>query len=392
MLSACPLVSKPKAMPQAMVSKQTLVVQHCRCVNAADHTLAGSASKALHCMLALQAQPTALHCCCIPTMAITWLVFDCREHPLESLTRLYADLMRGADLTPSDEVVALLLLAAHQRNMRKRHMKRKLAGRDCCTGLPEDRKCHDASSSAEDSSHTDSSAAKTQDCLQPRTGQSDSAGSASEQRSNLAKQEAGNCHGAGESRHKNDCQNGDSSDKTVSNGNSSTSSSMTEAAVANGGAVHQQGASQDHKDLNQNPQQQHQQPQQQQQHQQRQNQCQPDHQQYGQQQQQQSSHMRRNQRPTLKEMHVTSGVDVEQGWDRGDDVADDLDDEATDEELGQVTVYEHGRGCGFPCVLTPSSLASELAPDMPHSQVAEICLGELRRLPASLSAPGWWSC
>ena len=266
--------------------------------------------------------------------------------------------MRGADLTPSDEVVALLLLAAHQRNMRKRHMKRKLAGRDCCTGLPEDRKCHDASSSAEDSSHKES-AAKRQDCLQPRTGQSDSAVSVSGQRSNSVRQEAGNCHSAGESGLQNGCQNGNSN-TAASNEDSSTSSSRTEAAVASPtGAAQQQGAGQDHENLWQHSQQQHQQ----QQHQQ-------------QQQQQQSTHMKRNQRPTLKEMHVTSGVDIEQGWNRGDDAADNSDDEAIDEELGQVTVYEHGQGCGFPCVLTPSSLAAELAPDMPHSQVAEICLGE----------------
>ena len=54
---------------------------------------------------------------------------------------------------------------------------------------------------------------------------------------------------------------------------------------------------------------------------------------------------------------------------------DDSDGDAHDEELGHVTVFEEGKGCGFPCVLTPSSLAAELAPDMPHSQVAEICLG-----------------
>jgi len=45
--------------------------------------------------------------------------------------------MRGVDLTPADETVALLLLAAHQRNMRKRHIKRKLAGKSCCSGSPD---------------------------------------------------------------------------------------------------------------------------------------------------------------------------------------------------------------------------------------------------------------
>ena len=73
---------------------------------------------------------------------------------------------------------------------------------------------------------------------------------------------------------------------------------------------------------------------------------------------------------------MQSGVDLEQGWGRGNDVAeDDSDDDASDNELGQVTVYEQGKGCGFPCVITPSSLATELAPDLPHSKVAEICLG-----------------
>lgn len=73
---------------------------------------------------------------------------------------------------------------------------------------------------------------------------------------------------------------------------------------------------------------------------------------------------------------MQSGVDIEQGWAHGNDVAeDDSDDDASDDELGQVTVFEQGKGCGFPCVITPSSLATELAPDLSHSEVAEICLG-----------------
>lgn len=291
-----------------------------------------------------------------------------REHPLESLTSLYADLMRGADLTPSDEVVALLLLAAHQRNMRKRHLKRKLAGRSCCQGpsqyckSPNGIAAHDnklkSSLSDKGSHNTSRSGPDEQSQSQSSSGQHESALSAAMQGGGNAQQESRRSDV--EDTRLNSVQDGE-----VYGGDYSSSSFSSEDQGQNNANAAPQHAAGD--TMGEQPAvTQQQQEEQQQQHQQQQEQ---------QQQQQparwQQRHKMPPKQPSLKDVHVQSGVDIEQGWGRGNDVGDDSDDE----ELGKVTMFEQGTGCGFPCVLTPSSLAAELAPDMPHSEVAEICLG-----------------
>ena len=90
-------------------------------------------------------------------------------------------------------------------------------------------------------------------------------------------------------------------------------------------------------------------------------------------------HNPRKQRPTLQQMHLPTGVDPEQGWGRGADTDDDDSDVSYDD--GDVAVFEEGRGCGFPCVLTPSSMAADLAPHLTHHQAAQIYLGRRPPVP-----------
>ena len=47
-----------------------------------------------------------------------------------------------------------------------------------------------------------------------------------------------------------------------------------------------------------------------------------------------------------------------------------------DADDDQVSVFsEESRGCGFTCVITPSSMAAELAPDLTHQEAADLYLG-----------------
>ena len=289
--------------------------------------------------------------------------------------------MRGVDLTPADEVVALLLLAAHQRNMRKRHIKRKLAGKSCCKGPPDLCKPSSAhlseavtqpdkqqphhypeeqgntqhqqdaevqlnvnqgdkqkqsqpdlsSTSANDSRHHDSSGSLA---LRPRgtEPQQDAAsqpqhGSAQSQHKILLQQQPTGHHAHDDSA----CEHSQYAQQQVQQQQQHSQSGTQQAEVASS----DQGSIFGKK---QNP---------------------------------------RKQRPTLRQIHLPTGIDPEQGWGRGADTDDDDSDVSYDD--GDVAVFEEGRGCGFPCVLTPSSMAADLAPHLTHHQAAQIYLG--RRLP-----------
>ena len=50
----------------------------------------------------------------------------CRERPLERLADLYTGLLHGADLSPSDEAVSVVLLSAMQRKWRNALVKKRL--------------------------------------------------------------------------------------------------------------------------------------------------------------------------------------------------------------------------------------------------------------------------
>ena len=50
----------------------------------------------------------------------------CRERPLERLADLYTGLLHGADLSPSDEAVSVILLSAMQRKWRNALVKKRL--------------------------------------------------------------------------------------------------------------------------------------------------------------------------------------------------------------------------------------------------------------------------
>ncbi len=50
----------------------------------------------------------------------------CRERPLERLADLYTGLLHGADLSPSDEAVSVILLSALQRKWRNALVKKRL--------------------------------------------------------------------------------------------------------------------------------------------------------------------------------------------------------------------------------------------------------------------------
>ena len=67
-------------------------------------------------MLLLGSQAN-LTCLALPT---------CRERPLERLADLYTGLLHGADLSPSDEAVSVVLLSAMQRKWRNALVKKRL--------------------------------------------------------------------------------------------------------------------------------------------------------------------------------------------------------------------------------------------------------------------------
>jgi len=294
---------------------------------------------------------------------------------------LYTDLMRGVDLTPADEVVALLLLAAHQRNMRKRHIKRKLAGKSCCKGPPDLCK--------------PSSAHLSEAVTQP-----------DKQQPHHYPEEQGNTQHQQDAEVQFNVNQGDKQKQsqpdlssTSANDSRHHDSSGSLALTPRGTEPQQDAASQpqhgsaqsQHKILLQQQPTSH--------HAHDDSAC--EHSQYAQQQvQQQQQHSQsgtqqaevassdqgsifgkkqnpRKQRPTLRQIHLPTGIDAEQGWGRGADTDDDDSDVSYDD--GDVAVFEEGRGCGFPCVLTPSSMAADLAPHLTHHQAAQIYLG--RRLP-----------
>ena len=291
--------------------------------------------------------------------------------------------MRGADLTPTDETVALLLLAAHQRNMRKRHIKRQLAGKTCCKGALEI--CNQRDVQLPD--------AMTQpDKLQPHNyPQADGA----DQEQQSKGPQLDDCHAQGQ-------QNSQSHQSTVSIvdpalPNASMSSASSPQAAGNrdsderlshwdailqhdGVAEGQQQAASEQEPGSRHVHDVNTYAQTQQQQQQQQANIDPD----AERQQAASqnsgsihgskpSQTKKSRRPILKEIHLPTGVDVEQGWGRGSDTDDS--DVGYDDD-GDVAVFEDGRGCGFPCVLTPSSLAAQLAPHLTDQQAAEIYLGK----------------
>lgn len=47
----------------------------------------------------------------------------CRQRPLGQLAELYSRLLHGADLSPSDEFISLILLSAAQRKSRQAHVR-----------------------------------------------------------------------------------------------------------------------------------------------------------------------------------------------------------------------------------------------------------------------------
>lgn len=304
--------------------------------------------------------------------------------------------MRGVDLTPADETVALLLLAAHQRNMRKRHIKRKLAGKSCCSGPPD--LCKPGSAHL--------STAMTQpDKQQPHHAPQEVGNTQQQQDTQL--QATGSTQQLQDTEVQVDVNPGDRQqqyqpylsslsasdschhDLSGSWGLTAQAAEPEESAASqpqNGSAQSQQ-----HKILLQQQPTSH--------HAHDDSAC--EHSQYAQQQVQQQQQQRshgtqqaevassdrgsisgkkqhpRKQRPTLQQMHLPTGIDPEQGWGRGADTDDDDSDVSYDD--GDVAVFEEGRGCGFPCILTPSSMAADLAPHLTHQQAAQIYLG--RRLP-----------
>ena len=303
---------------------------------------------------------------------------------------MYTDLMRGVDLTPTDEVVALLLLAAHQRNMRRRHIKRKLAGKSCCSSQP--------NLQLPDSKHLPDQQQQQQQQQQQRQ-------PALMQHSQNGYPEVSDQHGEQDGQQQccsssNELQQHSTSISLQSNSSapgsdsSKLSCSAQQAApeaqvVASGccadrqpavlqrqegpdeGQQHrgeqQQACSRHLRDINDSA-----------------------HSQVHQQEPASSTHQRgreqqiskagkqNNKRPKLKQMHVPTGVDVEQGWGAGNDAeGSDVDYDADDD---QVSIFsEQNRGCGFPCVITPSNMAAELAPNLTQQEAANLYLG----------APAW---
>ena len=343
----------------------------------------------------------------------TEITYKCRNHPLESLTELYTDLMRGVDLTPRDEVVALLLLAAHQRNMRRRHIKRKLAGKNCCKGPPDF--CHRHNVHLPKSKQEWPNAEQQQQQQQSRqerlllkhhqngvlSADNNQDGEANGERKDLSSSSEEQ-----PSQKQWDLSNTNSI-KSCGDESESTSSfiSREQVSVPSGhlaramhlpqpsagqqqeiapgndqpnGPMHQAGSW--HSQHNNAYSQQQQQPQMFQQPAQLKASDAMRPQQYGTAQHDVGPHGSKpgkpiNARPKLEQMQQPTGVDVEQGWGASDDTEmSDVDKDAQD---GDASVFEEGRGCGFPSVITPSSMAAELAPNLTQQEAADLYLGQL---------------
>ena len=309
------------------------------------------------------------------------LSWPCRDHPLESLTQLYTDLMRGADITPADEVVAVLLLGAHQRNMRKRHIKCKLAGKTCCQGpshlcqrpaplppgamqQPDKQQPHNYPQQDDNEEQNDIhlNTSHIQHLCHPSTSGSDGPSHDTASTSSLSTPQATDRQRFTE-RQPQHGQAASSGQQVVH------AESQQQDAAVNGCqpsvSLHWPPNSRHmHDDSASN---------------------QDGHYQVAERQQQSDTKQQhaahdgkkgQSRRPGLKDMHLASGVDVEQGWGRGDDADDSDTDVDYDKDDGDVAVFERGEGCGFPCVLTPSSMAAELAPHLTQQQAADIYLGE----------------
>lgn len=294
--------------------------------------------------------------------------------------------MRGVDLTPTDEVVALLLLAAHQRNMRRRHIKRKLAGKSCCTShrdlhLPHPKHSPDVQQKQQwqqqrqqqptqmkhshsgyleaDGTQPDEQDGQQQCCNSSHELQQHS--SSTSQQSNAVSQTPG--FDSSESS----CST-DPASPPVADEPCAACQSAACQRPGRGDEGQQQGAEQ-HKvcskhsqDINDTA------------HSQVHQQAAPRQQETANIKHQHGHQHHSSRAGRRKQMHVPKGVDVEQGWGVGNDAeGSDVDYDADD---GQVLVFsEESRGCGFPCVITPSSMAAELAPDLTHQEAAKLYLG-----------------
>ena len=293
--------------------------------------------------------------------------------------------MRGADLTPTDEVVALLLLAAHQRNMRRRHIKRKLAGKSCCRDrrnlqLPGPRQPHDQRQQQQQrqsalvkhihNGHLEANQAQDME----QDGQKQCSRSSSElQQHSTATLLQNHSHAPGSDSSKSSCsaQQAAPEVQAVASGCYADlqAAALQQQEGPDEGEQQGQGGGQQRvcsrhlQHINDSA-----------------------HSQGHQQQPTTSSHQhgseqqsskagKQNKRPKLKQMHVPTGVDVEQGWGAGNDAeGSDVDYDADDD---QVSVFsEQNRGCGFPCVITPSSMAADLAPNLTHQEAANLYLGQ----------------
>lgn len=294
--------------------------------------------------------------------------------------------MRGVDLTPTDEVVALLLLAAHQRNMRRRHIKRKLAGKSCCTShrdlhlphpkhspdvqqkqqwsqqrqhqptlkkhshsgyLEADGAQHDVQDGQQqccDSSHENQQHSNITSQQSTSMGQtpgldlSESSSSTEQAASAVADEHDAACQSAACKQQ--ECpdegqQQGAEQQKPCSKHSQDINDSAHSQIHQEGTSCQQESASIRHKHGSQH----------------------------------QSSRAGKR-----KQLHMPKGVDVEQGWGAGNDAeGSDVDYDADDD---QVSVFsEESKGCGFLCVITPSSMAAELAPNVTHQEAADLYLG-----------------
>lgn len=295
--------------------------------------------------------------------------------------------MRGVDLTPTDEVVALLLLAAHQRNMRRRHIKRKLVGKSCCTShrdlhLPHPKHSPDiqqkqqwqqqrqqqptqmkhnhsgyleavgaqqdeqdgqqqcCNSSHELQQHSSTSQQSTSVSQTPGFGSSESSCSTDPASLAVGDERCAVCHCQSAACQQQEC--GDKGQKQRAEQQEACSKHSQDINDSAHSQVHQQGTS--HQQATAIIRDQH------------------------------GSQHQSSRAGKQKQMHVPKGVDVEQGWGTGNDAeGSDVDYDADDH---QVSVFsEESRGCGFPCVITPSSMAAELAPDLTHQEAANLYLG-----------------
>ena len=298
--------------------------------------------------------------------------------------------MRGVDLVPSDEVVALLLLAAHQRNMRRRHIKRKLAGKSCCQGPPH--LCHEPGLQPSDAM-TSPHHKQPHNYPQHEKDQAEEPNSQTQQESGKFDQD----RQLQQTSSSDDSPTSDSPSKSDSSGQGMTGADSCTVQYAKPLQGNQHGADQQQHEQysaqndssldDEGPQEQQQYRQQQQQRQQQQlqhpqqpqrpsHQAQQDDSQEGRRHSGTSGLQKQSNRPSLKDIHLPTGVDVEQGWGRGNDTDDANSDVGYDDD-SDVAVFEQARGCGFPCVITPSSTAAELAPHLTQQQAAQIYLGNI---------------